>query len=68
MALLKSTILTILSFFALVSFAQKPTILAGPMPGYIEHKETAIWLQTQCAKKSHPPRSQGRIWQGTAGP
>ena len=51
MVILKSILLNVFTFLVLVSFAQKPTILAGPMPGYIEHKETAIWLQTQCAKK-----------------
>lgn len=37
--------------FPLVAHAQKGQVLAGPMPGYIEHRETVIWLQTQCARK-----------------
>lgn len=32
------------------AFAQKAKVLAGPMPGYKEHRETVIWLQTQHAK------------------
>ncbi|MCU0422212.1 MAG: alkaline phosphatase family protein [Bacteroidia bacterium] len=35
--------------FIRVVFAQKPELTAGPMPGYIEHKETVIWLQTKNA-------------------
>lgn len=30
--------------------AQQAIVTAGPMLGYIEHRETAIWVQTQCAK------------------
>lgn len=30
--------------------AQTAKITAGPMPGYMEHRETVIWIQTQCAK------------------
>lgn len=33
------------------STAQKGRVTAGPMPGYMEHRETVIWLQTQCAKR-----------------
>lgn len=36
---------------ATAGFAQKGKITAGPMPGYMEHRETVIWLQTQCAKR-----------------
>ncbi|MES2690548.1 MAG: alkaline phosphatase D family protein [Bacteroidota bacterium] len=36
---------------SLATFAQKAALLAGPMPGYTEHRETVIWLQTECAKK-----------------
>lgn len=47
----KSILLAVFTFLSSVLLAQKAAILAGPMPGYIEHRETAIWLQTQCAKK-----------------
>lgn len=48
---LKSILLAVFTLLSSVLFAQKSTILAGPMLGYMEHKETVIWLQTQCAKK-----------------
>lgn len=48
---LKSILLAVFTLLSSVLFAQKSTILAGPMLGYMEHKETVIWLQAQCAKK-----------------
>lgn len=30
--------------------AQQAQIIAGPMIGYVEHREVALWVQTQCAK------------------
>jgi alkaline phosphatase D len=30
--------------------AQQAQIVAGPMIGYVEHREVALWVQTQCAK------------------
>lgn len=47
---LKTPFLLFFSLSSVFLFAQKASILAGPMPGYIEHRETVIWLQTQCAK------------------
>jgi alkaline phosphatase D len=38
------------SCIALTALAQKNGLVSGPMLGYIEHRETVIWLQTQCAK------------------
>lgn len=40
--------------------AQDKKLVAGPMPGYTEHRETLIWLQTRCA------RTTGiEYWEGT---
>lgn len=43
-----------LSLFLVFSgalFAQKPTVVSGPMPGYSEQREALVWVQTACAKK-----------------
>ena len=48
--ILKVVILFILFVTSLAVSAQKGALLAGPMPGYMEHRETVIWLQTQCVK------------------
>lgn len=49
--LYKVVLIFSLLHWQLTAFAQKGVLTAGPMPGYIEHRETVIWLQTKCAKK-----------------
>ena len=48
---IKTLLLAIATLLTISLFAQKASITAGPMLGYMEHRETLIWLQTQCAKK-----------------
>lgn len=47
----KTFLVAITTLLTMNLFAQKAAITAGPMPGYQEHRETVIWLQTQGAKK-----------------
>ena len=36
---------------AIVPMSQPAKVLAGPMLGYMEHREALIWIQTICCKK-----------------
>lgn len=47
---IRSVLFLMLSITGLNIWAQKAGLLAGPMPGYMEHRETVIWFQTQCVK------------------
>jgi len=50
---MKSVFLNLTFFIVFISnavYAQNAEISSGPMVGYTEHREVAIWIQTNCVK------------------